>query len=123
MRRNMLILVLAALVLAVVLAAASCGGVASTTTAPIQNPGTQTTLASAGTADGKAVYAANCATCHGADLKGDKGPALLGRSAMDLGYVETRIKFGVTGGIMPAFKDKLTDEEIASVANYILKVK
>ena len=121
MRENALLLILVALALGLMLAAISCGGTVSTTTAPQQNPGTQTTLASAGTADGKALYAANCATCHGPDLKGDKGPTLVGRSAMDLGYVETRIKTGY--GQMPGFKDKLTDEEIASIANFILKTK
>jgi mono/diheme cytochrome c family protein len=121
MRKNIFILVLAGLVMVLIVAVVSCGGTASTTTAPQQNPGTQTTLASAGTADGKALYAANCATCHGPDMKGGKGPVLVGRSAMDLGYVETRIKTGY--GQMPAFKDKLTDEEIASIANFILKTK
>lgn len=121
MRNRILLLVLAGLMVGLMLAAVSCGGVAGTTTAPQQNPGTQTTLASAGTADGKALYASNCATCHGPDLKGDKGPTLIGRSAMDLGYVETRIKIGY--GDMPSFKDKLTDEEIASIANFILKTK
>ena len=121
MRKNALLLVLAGLVVGLMLAVISCGGAVSATTAPQQNPGTQTTLASAGKADGKALYAANCATCHGPDLKGDKGPTLIGRSAMDLGYVETRIKTGY--GQMPGFKDKLTDEQVASIANFILKTK
>jgi cytochrome c551 len=121
MRKRVLSLVLFGLVMSLTVLVVSCGGSVVTTTPPQQNPGTATTLASAGNLDGKPLYEANCASCHGPDLTGGKGPTLKGQGAISLGFIEAQILNG--GGEMPAFKGKLSDEEVASIANYILKVR
>jgi len=64
---------------------------------------------------GKAIFAQNCARCHGAD-----GNAITGWrtrvSKMTLADIQSRIKNGIDG--MPAFKDTLTEEQIEQVASY-----
>ena len=59
-----------------------------------------------------------CFACHGQLGYGGAGPGFRGDkmlAAQD--YVVARILLG--GGIMPAFGEKLTDQEIAAVATYI----
>ena len=85
--------------------------------------------ASAGPAlpDGKSLYMQTCAACHQSDGNGlagafpplaksnvvmDKNPETLIRIILQ-GY-DARSEFGV----MPAFAEQLTDEEIAAIANY-----
>lgn len=83
-------------------------------------------------ADGSKVFASRCATCHQPDAKGVPGafPPLVG-SAYAKGPPETMIRIllhGMQGpvtvagaafnGVMPAWKDQLTDEEIAAVLTY-----
>ncbi|HSJ83138.1 MAG TPA: cytochrome c [Acidimicrobiia bacterium] len=49
---------------------AACGGASEEVDIPVQDPGLVAT--------GEQLYAANCAECHGADLRGtDKGPSPL----------------------------------------------
>ena len=76
--------------------------------------------------DGKAVYAKNCQSCHGADGHGETpaGRALKAVSLIDpkwatpevIPAVEKAIREGVPR--MPTMKAKLTAEEIAAVARY-----
>jgi mono/diheme cytochrome c family protein len=75
--------------------------------------------AAVATADGEAVFAAaGCAGCHGQDGGGGVGPALAGNANLnDAALVVTQILQG--GEVMPPFADRLSDEEIAAVANYI----
>jgi cytochrome c oxidase cbb3-type subunit III len=76
-------------------------------------------------ADGYAVFKARCTGCHGDDGKG-KAPigtpdftnANTQSRLSDKDIVET-IGVGRKGTIMPAWKGKLSDEEIAAVAGYI----
>ena len=71
------------------------------------------------TVDGAQIYvSAGCVGCHGANGEGGVGPALAGNANVDDATdVLNRIIHG--GGIMPAFGDQLSDEEIAAVATYI----
>lgn len=63
-------------------------------------------------------YQANCATCHGPDRGGDIGPALLpGELDQDDSYYRDTIANGRGG--MPAWGDKLTDEEINILIDFI----
>ncbi|MYM22631.1 c-type cytochrome [Duganella sp. FT135W] len=86
-----------------------------------------------GAADGAQVYAANCVACHQATGAGLPGvfPPLAGSEwvlAADKLPVNILLH-GITGkltvkdsaynGQMPAFKDKLSDAEIAAVLNYV----
>jgi mono/diheme cytochrome c family protein len=89
--------------------------------------------ATAGGADGHAIYAARCAACHQATGAGLPGvfPPLAG-SEWVTGKGEalaTILLHGVTGaitvkgatfnGAMPAFKDQLKDDELAALATYL----
>ena len=69
--------------------------------------------------DAEALYAGNCARCHGADRSGDRAPALLpGRLTKDATvYVNTIIN---GPGPMPAFGGKLSAEEIDALVEFIL---
>ena len=77
---------------------------------------------------GKALYVKNCATCHGADLKGsDKGPPLLHRvyepsHHSDLAF-QLAVKYGVRahhwqfGDMKPV--PTLTPDEVAHITAYV----
>jgi cytochrome c oxidase cbb3-type subunit 3 len=76
-------------------------------------------------ADGGAVFKGHCTGCHGSDGKGKSAigtpdftspKTLSGLSDADV--VET-ITNGRKGTIMPAWKGKLSDEEIMAVAAYV----
>lgn len=69
---------------------------------------------------GKTVFAANCASCHGADGTGGVGPDLTSlAAAADPAVVAKQVKNG--GTIMPAFAGRLSDQEIQDVAAYVSK--
>ena len=73
-------------------------------------------------ADGASLYAANCASCHGNEGQGmgEVFPALAGNDALANGeYVVKMILEGKPGSSMPAFGDRLSDEEVAALAGYI----
>lgn len=78
-----------------------------------------------GAADGDAVFKARCTGCHGSDGRGKSAigtpdftsaKTLSGFSDADM--VDT-ITNGRKGTIMPAWRGKLSDEEIAAVAAYL----
>jgi alcohol dehydrogenase (cytochrome c) len=72
-------------------------------------------------AAGKSVFAANCATCHGADGHGGNGGPDLTTipSAKNLATVLGQVENGGNG--MPAFKGTLTQKQINDVAAYVVK--
>lgn len=67
---------------------------------------------------GERLYSNRCMVCHGGDLKGGFGPELRG-----IGELRSRdeliaaIRDGT--GLMPAFRDRLTEEEIAAIVDWI----
>lgn len=77
---------------------------------------------------GEGIFAAHCATCHGADGMGAPGVAA---SLVDAGGVVAREPDNVISvllegvapqgdyGVMPTFRDQLNDAEIAAVTNYV----
>jgi mono/diheme cytochrome c family protein len=68
---------------------------------------------------GAAIYANSCASCHGADGSGGLGPALAGEVSANFPDVADQITFVAEGaGIMPAFGDELSDEELRQVVEY-----
>jgi mono/diheme cytochrome c family protein len=83
------------------------------------------TTSPAGTAedapvDGAAVYAANCAVCHGGNGDGGVGPRL-GDGAVVQRFPdieEQRVVVTDGTGRMPAFGSRLSAEEIAAVVDY-----
>ncbi len=70
-------------------------------------------------AAGAAVWADNCAGCHGVTGGGaNGGPNLIGNAiALDAAKVRAQVTNG--GGGMPAFKDTLTEQQINDVAAYV----
>lgn len=64
---------------------------------------------------GEAIYADNCASCHGVDASGGSGPNLLGE--VEEGEATDIILNGE--GDMPAFADSLSDQDIADVIAYL----
>lgn len=120
MRR--LALLLAAL--AFVVGAAACGGGDDETATPETVEGTLPTE-TAGTAEGdaaagKAIFSAQgCGGCHefaAAGSSGTIGPNL-DESSVDFQAAVTQVTNG--GGGMPAFKDRITEKEIADVAAFV----
>jgi cytochrome c oxidase cbb3-type subunit 3 len=76
-------------------------------------------------ADGDAVFKGRCTGCHGIDAKGksaigtpDFTSAKTLSALSDMDIIDT-ITNGRKGTIMPAWKGKLSDEEIAAVAAYL----
>ena len=69
--------------------------------------------------DGKKIFSAECASCHtlkAAGATGTVGPNL-DQLKPSKEIVQHQVEVG--GGVMPAFKGKLTDEQIAAVASFV----
>jgi len=71
---------------------------------------------------GRQPYLDNCSQCHGAEGKGLPGtfPALDGSRVVrgsKVKHVEIMLR-GRPGTAMPAFKDQLSDDELAAIATY-----
>ena len=69
---------------------------------------------------GETVYTNNCASCHMASGEGMSGvfPALTGSSIVN-GDIETQMNLVLNGkGMMPAFKESLSDIEFSAVITY-----
>ena len=72
-----------------------------------------------GSATGEQLYAAHCATCHGATGQGGSAPPLAGnRNAERQANVLEIIRFG--RGLMPGFGPTLGDDEIERVADFVV---
>ncbi|CAM3115392.1 cytochrome c [Paenibacillus sediminis] len=71
----------------------------------------------------EATVKANCISCHGDQLQGSVGPNLqkIG-SELTVDDIYKTITKG-KGGMMPSFKDKLKDTEIANVAKWLSEKK
>ena len=96
------------LILVVVLGAVACGDDPRTTDIVGLNRDA---------AAGKTTYDANCAVCHGADGSGTGANPNIKSESDDAKIVDIII----TGdGAMPAFGDKLSDQEIADTMGYVL---
>jgi mono/diheme cytochrome c family protein len=109
MARRTTLLVVAALALA------GCGGDDGPPAKPPQE------VVDAGNpAQGREVFAGNCAACHGGRGEGGTGPALAGESAYtDPEAVVDQIRDG--GGGMPAFGDRLSEQELADVSAFVVR--
>ena len=110
--------IIAVVLALLVVAAAGCGG------GDDDSGGAATTAATTaetteGGADGAAVFASNCGTCHtlaAAGTDGTTGPNL-DDLMPDKETVEGQVRSG--GGGMPAFEGQLSDAEIEAVATYV----
>ena len=80
---------------------------------------------------GQAVYQANCTSCHGTSLEGAIGPSLNPithlpgvPNPLDPNYLINTITNGRTppsGPAMPAWKGKLSEQDIKDVASFIIQ--
>jgi cbb3-type cytochrome c oxidase subunit III len=69
--------------------------------------------------DGKAIFSTNCSGCHtlaDAGASGNVGPNL-DEAKPDEALVKERVTNGM--GVMPSFKGKLSDAQIAAVAKFV----
>lgn len=112
--------------LALVLGVAACGGGENETATPETVEGTLPTETGGGAPEGdpeagKALFAeAGCGGCHvfaAAGSSGSIGPNL-DQSSIDDAGAYNQISNG--GGGMPAFKDRLSEQEIADVAAFVV---
>lgn len=113
-----------ALVLAT-LTLAACGGSSSDSNSDSTSESTTTEQPAkkeqegTGGADGKTVFADNCASCHtlaAADATGTVGPDLDSTKPAE-GRVKTMVEDG--GAAMPAFAGQLSDDEISAVSSFV----
>lgn len=89
--------------------------------------GAPATAGSAVSANGQALFTGTCALCHQAGGEGVKGafPALKGSTIVNNPDATLHIKIVLGGydaipgyGVMPPFKDKFNDDEVAAIINY-----
>lgn len=67
--------------------------------------------------EGRRLFLASCAHCHGADARGDDGPDLHGIDVSDR-RIATVVKRGIKGE-MPSFAKKHNDADIARLIAYV----
>jgi cbb3-type cytochrome c oxidase subunit III len=69
--------------------------------------------------DGKAIFQADCSSCH--TLAAAQATGTIGPNLDQLKPAEATVKHQVEvgGGVMPAFKGTLTDAQIAAVAKFV----
>ena len=92
------------ILLAAGLVAAACGGGSDEASAP---------------RTGAEVYAAYCATCHGADGQGGVGPKLAGLMEAKYPDIDDQIAVVTNGkGTMPAWGSRLSAGQIRRVVEY-----
>ena len=91
----------------------------TTATTPAATTTTPATTTEQASADGKAIFTANCASCHTLSAAGASGQ--VGPNLDTLKPSESRVSNQVEkgGGAMPAFAGQLSPEEIKAVAAYV----
>lgn len=73
-------------------------------------------------ANGKTLYARNCASCHGPKGEGGIGPALNQKDQLDslgLENIRKSVEEGKAGTSMPAWKGILSEEQITDVVHFM----
>jgi len=104
-------LLLPLLLLAIGLAACGGGGAG-------KGKGEQANGAVQAVSEGERVYTNRCMACHGGELEGGFGPELRGIGGRMSREELIRIVTDGTG-LMQPFRDRLTEEEIAAVVDWI----
>lgn len=62
-----------------------------------------------------------CVTCHGEKGEGGIGPSFKAGLAMNRTIEDLATRIGTGSGQMPAFKDKLSQEQIQELAKFVYK--
>lgn len=74
--------------------------------------------------DGRRLFEANCAVCHGLEGAGTaNAPPLTGGPTLALEELRAKIGRGRPLAGMPSFRRTLTPEQIAAVARYVLDLR
>jgi len=124
MKRIFLLVLAAAMIVALTLAG-GCGGTNDTaTTAAVEttvSPDTTATPPAGGSADGAAIFATNCAVCHGAQGQGGNGPDIRPFTDADKDRIVRQVTNG--GKSMPPFGSQLSAAEIDAVAAYVISLQ
>ncbi len=98
------------------------------TTTADREPKTKHPVTAIERASGKAIFADNCASCHGNDGKGVAGiaPSLVGAASVAGKEPETALRAVLQGfephgqwGVMPSFAQVFTPQEVSDVVNYV----
>ncbi len=99
------------------------GGIYAGASAAMAATASETPTATALTVeDGKKLFQANCATCHGLDLQGtESGPSLygVGEVAVDFQVGTGRMPLQSTGPQAPQKPVQFTSEQILAIASYV----
>jgi len=95
------------------------GQIASPTSTPAELTPTPTSTSTA-TINPSQLYSANCAICHGANREGGTGPAVTEAALANwsISQITDFINEGGEGG-MPSFSEKMSPEQISSLANFL----
>lgn len=75
---------------------------------------------------GKSVFKSKCASCHGSDGGGLVGPNLCDdnyKNISDIGDFINVMQNGAGGGAMPAWREKLSTNELVLVASYAASLR
>ena len=75
---------------------------------------------------GKAVFKTNCVSCHARDGGGLVGPNLTDeeyKNVKDIGDILNVIQNGANGGAMPAWKNRLSPNEMVLVSSYAASLR
>ena len=101
--------------------ASGCGGGDDKTTIEPTTTSTATEPGVGQASSGAELFSNNCQSCHGPNgAGGNIGPDLQKSSvAENLARVENQVRNG--GGAMPPFSDVLSDDEIDTVAHYVVE--
>jgi cytochrome c6 len=69
--------------------------------------------------DGKAIFSSQCASCHTLKAAGATGTIGPNLDQLKPSFPRAQHQVEVGGGVMPAFKDKLTQQQIDAVAKFV----
>jgi cbb3-type cytochrome c oxidase subunit III len=69
--------------------------------------------------DGKSIFSANCASCHTLKAAGSSGTIGPNLDQLKPSFPIAQHQVEVGGGVMPAFKGKLTQKQIDAVAKFV----
>jgi cytochrome c551 len=96
----------------------ACGKGGTSTPTAIPETGAVTDSGGVSTADAESIYKQNCMSCHGNNMEGAIGPSL---QKVGGKYNKDQIVAILTDGrgVMPSFKNKLSSNEIISLADWL----
>jgi cytochrome c551 len=111
-------MLIACLTILLVFSLTACGKGNTTTPTAIPETGAATDSGGVSTADAVSIYKQNCMSCHGNNMEGAIGPNL---QKVGGKYNKDQFVTILTNGrgAMPSFKNKLTSNEIVSLAEWL----